>query len=123
MLPEELEHTQNAKCDVARVQRGGVVADFAFVHPLQVEAGPEDGEWKVPTGKSAGVQAEAWLYIGHCVIERGDARAVTYPADLDEGLQYLAPRLRGRERHVTGEACICIRAGLYFTWRHCKQRK
>lgn len=44
MLPEELEHTQNAKCDVARVQRGGVVADFALVHPLQVEAGPEDGE-------------------------------------------------------------------------------
>lgn len=44
MLPEGLEHTQNAKCDVARVQRGGVVADFALVHPLQVEAGPEDGE-------------------------------------------------------------------------------
>lgn len=42
--PKRRERTQNAKCDVASVQRCGVVADCALVHPLQVEAGPEDGE-------------------------------------------------------------------------------
>lgn len=40
----EQRHTEDAKCNVTGAQQCGVVADCAFVHPLQVETGSEEGQ-------------------------------------------------------------------------------
>ena len=116
-------HTEDTKCNIAGVQRCGVVADRAFIHPLQVESGSEDGQWKVPVDEIISVPTEAFLYLRCRFFEWGDVRAVSHPADCDERLVYFVPRCRPRERHITGQGCICIWAGLYFTWRHCVSRE
>lgn len=68
-LTTEQRHTENAERDVTGVQRCGVVADFAFVHPLKAKTGSEDGQRKVPIDKFSGVPTEAFLYFRHCVTE------------------------------------------------------
>lgn len=37
-------HTEDTKCNAAGVQCCGVVADCAFIQPLQGETSPEDGQ-------------------------------------------------------------------------------
>lgn len=104
------------------MQHCGVVAHHTFINPLQVKTGSEEGQWKVPIVEIAGIPAETILYLCGRFFERGDGRAVTHPADFDERLVYFVPICKERERHIAGQGCICIWAGLYFTWRRCEQR-
>lgn len=108
-------HTEDTKCNVAGVQPCGVVADGAFIDPLQVQSGSEDSQWKVPVDQIAAGPTEAFLYLRLCFSEGGDVGAITYPADFKE-----RPVYRQRERHIAGEGCIRIWAGLNFPWRRCK---
>lgn len=116
-------HTEDAECNATGVQPCGLVADCAFVRALQAETGSEDGQWKVPIDEVAGVPTEAVLYLRRCCSERGDVRAVTRPADCDERRVYFVPRYRKREGHIAREGCICVWAGLDFSWRRCEERE
>lgn len=123
--PQQLQRrpTEDTQGGVAGVQRRGVVADGAFVHPLQSETGSEDGQREVPADNVPVVPTEAVLDLRRRFSDRGDVGAVARPEGREEGRVHFVPVEEEGQRHVAGQRGVCIWADLYFTWRRFRRRK